>query len=111
MYKVINFKIIRYNKKSKNLIKIIIYLIIFFKIKFILFFLWKKNNFIFFKKHEKLFLLLVYVNVNYCNNYLKIAIISFCFYYILINNCHNFLIKNSHLSELGVLFINNFYKI
>ena len=38
-----------------------------------------------------------------CGNYLKIATILLCFYYILINNCRNFLNKNSYLRELGVL--------
>ena len=47
----------------------------------------------------------VYVNVNYCYNYLKIAAILLCFYYILINNCRNFLIKNSHLRELGIFIL------
>ena len=38
---------------------------------------------------------------NSCN-YLKIMAILLCFYYILINNCHNFLILNSYFRKLCV---------
>ena len=55
--------------------------------------MYNKYNFIKFFLKKLLILICifpVYLNVNYCYNYLKIAAILLCFYYILIKNCCNF---------------------